>query len=266
MLRGIGIGAVLATAVMYLLYGNSGKALSDEEIRDKARELGMMTVSEFQDKELNSLKDKIPEMSEIQVEGDKTEDNDKSSSSTSDNKSTPSKKGGETGKSDDKADKTGESTDKTGNSTGTSESEKTEAKPAGTGNATTGTSEADKTKAGSTGNDNTKSKNTETGNGDTGKTEISNKDKKNDTVKPKTVDNSKKAAAAAGGKVNFSITAGMSSENVAASLKSLGIIDNSSEFNKYLVNNGYASKIKVGTFELQKGQSYAEIAATLIGR
>ena len=67
-----------------------------------------------------------------------------------------------------------------------------------------------------------------------------------------------------GGKINFSITAGMSSEKVAASLKNLGLIDNSTEFNKYLVNNGYASKIKVGTFELQTGWSYSQIAAQLV--
>ena len=44
LLRGIGIGAILATAIMYFIYGKSDKALSDDEIRAKARELGMMTV------------------------------------------------------------------------------------------------------------------------------------------------------------------------------------------------------------------------------
>ena len=231
LLRGIGIGAILATAIMYFICGKSDKALSDDEIRAKARELGMMTVNEFQDKELNSLKDKLPELSEIKVD-EKTETDGGKDKASDTSKNTPSEKGGKAGKSEKNGDNAGKTTDSEENKAGNSES----------GNAGTKLTGADGTKDGSTKDGSTKAdktKTTEAGNG-------GSKDRKEET-----------------GKITFSITTGMSSEKVAASLKSLGLIDNGAEFNKYLVNNGYADKIKVGTFELRIGQSYAEIAAEL---
>ena len=226
LLRGIGIGAILATAIMYFIYGKSDKALSDDEIRAKARELGMMTVNEFQDKELNSLKDKLPELSEIKVD-EKTETDGGKDKASDTSKNTPSEKGGKAGKSEKNGDNAGKTTD----------SEENKARNSESGNAGTKPTGADGTKDGSTKADKTKT--TDAGNG-------GSKDRKEET-----------------GKITFSITTGMSSEKVAASLKSLGLIDNGAEFNKYLVNNGYADKIKVGTFELRIGQSYAEIAAEL---
>lgn len=226
LLRGIGIGAILATAIMYFIYGKSDKALSDDEIRAKARELGMMTVNEFQDKELNSLKDKLPELSEIKVDEKTETDGDKDKASDT-SKNTPSEKGGKAGKSEKNGDNAGKTTDSEENKAGNSESGNAGTKPTGADG-----TKADKTKA-------DKTKTTDAGNG-------GSKDRKEET-----------------GKITFSITTGMSSEKVAASLKSLGLVDNGAEFNKYLVNNGYADKIKVGTFELRIGQSYAEIAAEL---
>lgn len=231
LLRGIGIGAILATAIMYFIYGKSDKALSDDEIRAKARELGMMTVNEFQDKELNSLKDKLPELSEIKVD-EKTETDGGKDKASDTPKNTPSEKGGKAGKSEKNGDNAGKTTDSEENKAGNSESGNAGTKPATTDNTKDGSTKADKTKA-------DKTKTTDAGNG-------GSKDRKEET-----------------GKITFSIATGMSSEKVAASLKSLGLIDNGAEFNKYLVNNGYADKIKVGTFELRIGQSYAEIAAEL---
>ena len=231
LLRGIGIGAILATAIMYFIYGKSDKALSDDEIRAKARELGMMTVNEFQDKELNSLKDKLPELSEIKVD-EKTETDGGKDKASDTSKNTPSEKGGKAGKSEKNGDNAGKTTDSEENKAGNSKSGNAGTKPTGADGTKDGSTKADKTKA-------DKTKTTDAGNG-------GSKDRKEET-----------------GKITFSITTGMSSEKVAASLKSLGLVDNGAEFNKYLVNNGYADKIKVGTFELRIGQSYAEIAAEL---
>ena len=218
LLRGIGIGAILATAIMYFIYGKSDKALSDDEIRAKARELGMMTVNEFQDKELNSLKDKLPELSEIKVD-EKTETDGGKDKASDTSKNTPSEKGGKAGKSEKNGDNAGKTTDSEENKAGNSESGNAGTKPTGADGTKDGSTKADKTKT------------TDAGNG-------GSKDRKEET-----------------GKITFSITTGMSSEKVAASLKSLGLIDNGAEFNKYLVNNGYADKIKVGTFELRIGQN-----------
>lgn len=260
LLRGIGIGAVLAAAIMYFVYGKADNVLSDDEIRARARELGMMTVGEFQDKELSSLKDKMSEKSEIKPDektgdkieetGKKTDIKDKTSSTTSKLSNAPSKENGDTGLSTETGDKANKTSDAKGNSAGTSENRKTEGKAAKAGDTKDGNSTDNKAKTGDTKNEEAKSGNTE------GKKIVT----KSQMKPAKEINNAK----AISGKVSFSVAAGMSSEKVSASLKALGLIDDSAKFNKYLVNNGYASKIRIGTFEFQRGQSYAEIAAKLV--
>lgn len=259
-MRGIGIGAVLAAAIMYFVYGKADNVLSDDEIRARARELGMMTVGEFQDKELSSLKDKMSEKSEIKPDektgdkieetGKKTDIKDKTSSTTSKLSNAPSKENGDTGLSTETGDKANKTSDAKGNSAGTSENRKTEGKAAKAGDTKDGNSTDNKAKTGDTKNEEAKSGNTE------GKKIVT----KSQMKPAKEINNAK----AISGKVSFSVAAGMSSEKVSASLKALGLIDDSAKFNKYLVNNGYASKIRIGTFEFQRGQSYAEIAAKLV--
>lgn len=254
----MGIGAILMATIMYLIYGKSDKTLSDDEIRARARELGMFTVSEFQEKELNSLKDKLPGLSEIKVDEktETTDENSKTSDASTTTKNTPSEEGGEAGLSADEGDKAELSTKTEGNKTGASDNGNAEKKPAETGSTKAGDSTAGKTEATGAGIEASKAGETKTGN--TEKTEVAQKTKQKPVEKPKNPE-----PKVISNKVNFSITAGMSSEKVAASLKALGLIDNSTEFNKYLVTYGYADKIKVGNFEIQSGQSYAEIAAKI---
>lgn len=243
---------------MYFLYGKSDKTLSDDEIRARARELGMFTVSEFQEKELNSLKDKLPGVSEIKVDEktETTEQEGKVSDTSATTKHTPSEKGGEVGLSSDEGDKAKSSTEPKGSKNGASDNGNSKEKPAETESTKDGAATAGKAKTTGAGIEASKDRISQAGN--TKKTEIAQK------PKPKPVEKTKKPEPkVTSGKVNFSITAGMSSEKVAASLKTLGLIDNSAEFNKYLVTYGYADKIKVGNFEIQSGQSYAEIAAKI---
>lgn len=249
MLRGIGIGAILMAVIMYFGYGKSKNTLSDDEIKTRARELGMMTVSEFQDKELNSLKDQIPELSKIKVEEkvDSSEYKEIANSPLEGTKSTPSNKGEETKQSSNEGDKTTKITDKSTTVDETAESKdkesgkqgETPTKSAVTQIAGNENSKADKTSATNDGN-------TETGDSETGKAKEQRVEVKTDT------------------KLTFYVSKGMSSETVAASLKALGIIDDSKKFNKFLVDNGYASRIRVGSFELKKGLSYVDIATKLV--
>lgn len=58
----------------------------------------------------------------------------------------------------------------------------------------------------------------------------------------------------------FSIVSGMNSQQVAGILQSIGAIDSATSFDQYLVQNGYADRIKVGNFKIQAGASYADIA------
>ena len=53
---------------------------------------------------------------------------------------------------------------------------------------------------------------------------------------------------------------GDSSDSVCARLKELGIIEDSSAFNRYLCNNGYDRKLNIGSYQLKKGMSHEEIA------
>jgi len=271
MLRGIGLGAILMAAIMYFVYGKSHAALSDDEIKLKARELGMMTVNEFQEKELNSLKDKLPNLSDIKVdeeaETSTVENNVTDTSSTTSN--TPSEESGETGSTSDEGDKTTEEGATAEDNTGTTETGTAQTEPSETGTSAGGNSTASEAKTSDTQNSNTETETSGTQDSDTETTKSKSGDTKNKKAakkakpKPKQVKEAPKPSVTYG-KVSFTVSVGMTSERVSASLKALGIIDDSAKFNRYLVSNGYASRIKVGTVELQAGQSYAEIASKLV--
>lgn len=60
--------------------------------------------------------------------------------------------------------------------------------------------------------------------------------------------------------VELVVTSGMSSYPVCQKLQELGLIDNAEEFDDFLIEKGYASKISVGTHTLKKGMTKEEIA------
>ncbi len=59
--------------------------------------------------------------------------------------------------------------------------------------------------------------------------------------------------------VTFSVEPGMSSGKVAAMLVEEGLIKDADEFNQFIVKEGKASIIRVGTYTLPKGASYEDI-------
>ncbi len=63
--------------------------------------------------------------------------------------------------------------------------------------------------------------------------------------------------------VTFTIKSGMSSGKVADMLVEKGLIKDSKEFNQFIVKEGKASVIRVGTYTLPKGVSYDEIVAKI---
>lgn len=65
-------------------------------------------------------------------------------------------------------------------------------------------------------------------------------------------------------KISFTIAAGQTSDTIARNLYDAGLVDNAAEFNAYLVENGYDSKIRTGTFSISPNASYWDIANTLI--
>lgn len=60
--------------------------------------------------------------------------------------------------------------------------------------------------------------------------------------------------------VYLTISGGMSSDQVAALAKEKGLISNAEEFDQYLIDNGYASRIRVNTYKILIGSDYKTIA------
>ena len=63
--------------------------------------------------------------------------------------------------------------------------------------------------------------------------------------------------------VNITIERGSSSYPVCQQLQELGLIENAEEFDTYLVENGYADRMKVGTHKLTKGMDFKAIAEAI---
>lgn len=58
----------------------------------------------------------------------------------------------------------------------------------------------------------------------------------------------------------FQIKSGMGSEAVAKVIEEAGLINDWEEFNRYLISNKYSSKIRTNNYSLQMGASFKEIA------
>lgn len=64
----------------------------------------------------------------------------------------------------------------------------------------------------------------------------------------------------------LTIVSGMWSDKVASELQAMGLVKSASEFDQYLIRNGYADKLIVGTFEIPAGSSYDEIARIITSK
>lgn len=72
------------------------------------------------------------------------------------------------------------------------------------------------------------------------------------TERPKETDKPKK--------VTLVVSSGMFSEQVSKEVQNLGLVKNAKELNLFLYNNGYSNRIRIGTFQIPLGATYAEIA------
>ena len=75
----------------------------------------------------------------------------------------------------------------------------------------------------------------------------------------------KRDSEANGKKVTITIQSGQYSESVSAACEQAGLVKSATEFNKYLCDNGYSNKLRVGDHEIAMGASYEEIAKALCG-
>lgn len=60
--------------------------------------------------------------------------------------------------------------------------------------------------------------------------------------------------------ISVTIEAGMWSDEISKKFKELGLVDNAEAFDDFLCDNGYASMIKVGVYEVPTNATYTEIA------
>lgn len=60
--------------------------------------------------------------------------------------------------------------------------------------------------------------------------------------------------------VEITISKGMWSDVIAQLIEDAGLIEDAEDFNDFLSDNGYASYISVGTYEIKMGADYSEIA------
>ena len=71
---------------------------------------------------------------------------------------------------------------------------------------------------------------------------------------------------AGGEKVSILVTSGMGSEAFAIAAEKAGLIEDAADFDRYLMQNGYAYSLKVGTFMIPLGAGYEEIAGIVTGK
>lgn len=64
----------------------------------------------------------------------------------------------------------------------------------------------------------------------------------------------------------LTIVSGMWSDQVARELQNMGVVESATDFDQFLMENGYANRIVVGTFEIPENASYEEIAQIITNR
>ena len=65
------------------------------------------------------------------------------------------------------------------------------------------------------------------------------------------------------GTVSVTIRSGCTSEILSDALEKAGVTGSAADLNKYIVKNGYASRIQTGTFKIKKGSDHKDIAVAV---
>lgn len=73
-------------------------------------------------------------------------------------------------------------------------------------------------------------------------------------------------AVTGGTKITVTVTKGMGSAEFARAAWKAGLVDDAEAFDKYLMQNGYASDIMIGTYSISAGASYEEIAKIITAK
>lgn len=227
-LRGLGIGIVVTTIILAISH-NAGRRMSDSEVIERAKELGMAYTTAAQENSTESAADTTePETdttepvttgqeSPTDTEAGSTAETESSEASTTVQETTTGIR---------------ETTTQQETTTQETTTQETTATRAAQESTTETTHEASATEA------------------ETNQAENESAETEASTVITYTL----------------TIASGMSSNTVCDILKKNGIIADSGDFDRFLVSNGYADRIRVGSFEVNSGMSYDELAAAFCSR
>lgn len=69
-----------------------------------------------------------------------------------------------------------------------------------------------------------------------------------------------------GKEVTFVVESGQNSYTVSANLYKAGLVDDATQFDRYLEQHNYDNQVQNGTFSIKEGSTYEDIAKTLTGR
>ena len=213
-LRGLGVG-IVAMGLIMIITSLNHKTMSDEEVVQRARELGM----EFSTT-LNNMNKEESEMVEEETAQETTE------------------AGQEAVKENAQAE-VNEETKETETENNTEDNAALES--------------GDKDAAG--GNE-TEAANTENN------AETTTEETSQDTTE-ETDGNSGTAADGTEEYVVLTISPGDGSDRLSVKAQELGLVESSSDFDTFLISNGYANRLRVGSYEVKVGSSYDEIVAAI---
>lgn len=226
-LRGLGIGIVVTALLMGFTKGGQKETLTDAEIVERAKSLGMVESSvlsaDLGDKEDISVNDIS--------EADQQEVMPETELETADNteQTVP------------------ETTDNTEQSKPETADDAEQSKP----------ETADNTKQSKPETaDDTEQTEPETANN----TEQSKPDKETEA------DNPEKVETVTGNRYVVTIYSGDGSRTVANRLEEMGVIEDAAEFDRYLCQNGYDKRLTTGNHEINAGADEKEIAEALVKR
>lgn len=222
-LRGLGIGIVVTTIILAISH-NAGRRMSDSEVIERAKELGMAYTTAAQENSTESAADTT------EPETDTTE---------------PVTTGQES------------PTDTEAGSTAETESSETSTTVQET---TTGIRET------TTQQETTTQETTATRATQESTTETTHEASATEAETTQAENESTETEASTVITYTLTIASGMSSNTVCDILKKNGIIADSGDFDRFLVSNGYADRIRVGSFEVNSGMSYDELAAVFCSR
>ena len=226
-LRGLGIGIVVTALLMGFTKGGQKETLTDAEIVERAKSLGMVESSvlsaDLGDKEDISVND-ISEADQQEVmpetETETADNTEQTEPETTDNteQSKP------------------ETTDNTEQSKPETADDAEQSKPETA--------------------DDTEQTEPETANN----TEQSKPDKETEA------DNPEKVGTVTGNRYVVTIYSGDGSRTVANRLEEMGVIEDAAEFDRYLCQNGYDKRLTTGNHEINAGADEKEIAEALVKR